>query len=326
MRRRLRRALPPLALALLVAAPGAAGAAEPTTPALSAEIAPGEHTVGDPVAVDLTLTADPDRLTAAPRFPVWKDGWGDAELVAAEAAAPVPERPGTWRQRVVVRAFRTGDVALPPVEVALPTAAGTRRLATPATLSLHVTSVLPPAPEGGEAEIPPPAPPTPPRRLPWGAPFWWTAGVGAALLAAALALAWRRRRRDAAAARPPAPALPPLAELERALAAARAAPPAEGHARVSLALRRYLGRALRFPAAESTTAEIQRQLLGRHLPGGVARRAVDLLRACDLVKFARREAGAAALERWCAEAADLGGEIEAHLHPAPAPDAAEAAA
>ena len=87
------------------------------------------------------------------------------------------------------------------------------------------------------------------------------------------------------------------------------------HTRLSLALRRYLGRRLPFPAVESTTAEIQRQLLSRRMPGPVARPLVELLRACDLVKFARQEVDAARARERVAAARRLAGELEVHLAP-----------
>src|SRR6202035_5249416 len=104
-------------------------------------------------------------------------------------------------------------------------------------------------------------PEAPLRPLPLGSRFWWTAAALAACSAAAGLLLWRRSRRTAEAAA--APLLPP--------------PPAP------LALRGYLGRALDFPAAESTTSEINRRLLARRLPAPLVRRAIELLRGCDLV-------------------------------------------
>ncbi len=87
------------------------------------------------------------------------------------------------------------------------------------------------------------------------------------------------------------------------------------HTRLSLALRHYLGRRLPFHAVESTTAEIQRQLLSRRMPGPLARQAVELLRACDLVKFARQDADPLKARERVETARRLAGELEAHLSP-----------
>lgn len=150
--------------------------------------------------------------------------------------------------------------------------------------------------------------------------------LAAALLALAALLWWRRRRRlagDSAGA----PVLAPFDELTRHLDAARRDDvPAEGLTRVSLALRRYLGRRLGFPAVESTTSEIRRQLAGRRLPDGVARRCGELLGACDLVKFARRPATHADVATWADAAADTARRIEDHLRPVETETDADAAA
>lgn len=323
-----------------VPAPGVAAQEPPNGAALEVRIAPGPHTVGDRVEVGLTLrlpAADPEPAPAAgaadlPRFPDWGPTWGEAEVMAVgeverlaagdEGADPGLE-PGLalFRQRLELAAFRPGELELPPVTVAVPAGAGVGEaddeveLSTPEGLTLTVDSVLPA--QGESAEEPTLEPPAPPRELPLGTRFWVT--LIAMTAALVLALAWaifRRRPAARAAAAPP----PPFEELRAALAAARGeGSPAAGHTRLSLALRRYLGRALDFSGLERSTAEIRRELTGRRLPDGVARRAVALLAGCDLVKFARRPATAAELERRAGAALDLAGEIEAHLHPPTAP-------
>jgi hypothetical protein len=314
------------AAALLAAtAAGAAAGAEPGPPRLATEVVTARPTVGDLVTVELRLELPAGTaLDGEPRFPAWRDAWGGAEVVEAGRVAMAEAAGGgrSWVQAVVLQVFRPGRMPLPPREVAVPLATGTVRLSTPAALAVEVASVLPP-PAGDAAAIPPAAPAAPPVALPWGAAFWWTAVVGAALCLAAVLLLRRRLREEspAAPARPPAP---PFEELLAALAAARgAASPAEGHTTLSEALRRYLGRRLHFPALESTTTEVQRHLLSRHLPAALPRQSVELLRACDLVKFARRPATAGAVERWAAEAEAVAGGLETHLRPA---EPAEAAA
>lgn len=316
--------VPGCAMAIATTAAAQSPAPPQPSPVLEVEVAPGPHTIGDRVAVTLTVTAEPGELTEPPRFPAWGEPpearWGEAEVVAAgpveESAAP--DGRTAWRQTVTVAAFATGRVALPPRAVALPLAGGTVQTHTPEGLGLAIASVLPPpadGAEGAEETPPPPRPPAPPRQLPLGAPFWWALAVGSLLVAAALWAAFRRRRGEAAGAAPP---LAPFEELRRAVAALPAAgSPAAGHTALSLAVRRYLGRSLGFPAAESSTTEIQRALAARPLPAGVGFRAVELLRACDLVKFARRPADEEALGRRGEAALALGGEIETHLAPPP---------
>lgn len=279
---------------------------------LRVELEPREATVGDRVRATLVLASAPGELAGEPRFPAWEKTWGEVEIVEAGAPASVA---GETRQSLVLAAFRTGELALPAMTVALP---GGGVLSTPADLALHVRSVLP----EGEAE-PQPKPPLPPRMLPWGERFWWTLGAALALcLALAAALLWRRRA-AAPLAREGASTLAPLAELEAELA--RLATQTgrlsfeRTHTALSLALRRYFGRALDFPAPESTTSEIQRQLRGRRLPGDLAQRATRLLRDCDGVKFARGDATAAEIAARLGEARAIGVAVDAHLHPAPAP-------
>jgi hypothetical protein len=194
-------------------------------------------------------------------------------------------------------------------------------LATPPGLTLAIESVLPAGGDTGaeatppESMLPEPMPPAPPRPLPLGERFLWTLAIGLAACLAAIAFAVHRVRTASATAAGTA-AVPPFEELRAAVAAARAEPsPAAGHTRLSLALRRYLGRALGFPAAESTTAEIRRRLAARRLPGELPRRTVALLAACDRVKFARRPATAGELTAHADAALELAGDLEAQLHP-----------
>lgn len=287
--------------------------------------APRRPTVGDHVEAVLTLHA-PAGLRGEPRFPAWRERWGEARVIAAGE----PERLGggggdhggdgggaTYRQRLVLAAFRPGRVPLPPVAVAVPLAERTVEASTPESLALDVVSVLPADASDRDLE---PRPAVPPRPLPLGARFWWTAAaLGAACLAAGLLL-WRRSRTRAgeAAAVP----LAPLEELMGALAALGAEPSdLQLHTRLSLALRRYLGRALGFPAAESTTSELQRRLAGRHLPAPLVRRTVELLRACDLVKFARQPSSEARSRERVGAAREIAGEVERIVNP-PQPEAA----
>lgn len=316
-----------LLLAMLIAG-GAAAATVPATPPvprLEVEVAPGEHTVGDRVEVTLTLVTAAGRLAGEPRFPRWGESWGDAEVVAAGAPQPpagdAVAGETALSQRVTLAAFRPGEVTLPPVTVAVPLTEGELELTTPAGLAFTVASVLP----AGEA-APEPRPAAPPQPLPLGGAFLWTAAVALAAVLAAVAAALVTSRRQRAAAAAAAPPPPPFEELLAGLAAIGDAPsPAAGHTRLSRTLRRYLGRSLRFPATESSTSEIQRELLGRHLPGGAAQAVVGVLRDCDLVKFARRPCTAEQLAKRTAAARDVAESIELHLKP-PQPVAAEEAA
>jgi hypothetical protein len=281
-------------------------------PPVTVALAPTNPTVGDHVQATLTVRVPTAGLAADPRFPAWGKTWGEAEVVEGGKPVKVSEQGGTavWEQRITVRAFKPGSVPLPPVAVAIPYKTGTVAAQTPAGLALAVRSVIPAA----EKE-PAPRPPAPPRSLSLGKHFWWTlAGLLAACLGAAGLLWLQKRRRQGAPGA--APALPPFEELAAALDRLRG----EGsmlalHTGVSFAVRRYLGRRLPFPAVESTTSDVQRQLLSRRMPGPLTRQTVELLRACDLVKFARQPVGESQGRERAEAARRIAGEWESHLAP-----------
>jgi hypothetical protein len=280
----------------------------PVTVALS----PNGITVGDPAQAVISVTARTDDLAGAPRFPIWGPAWGEAEIVVKGEPVKAGERDGiaTWQQRLVLRAFRPGSVPLPPMAIEIPLKAGTVRAQTPAGLALALRSVIP----QGETN-PIPKPPAAMRPLPLGSRFWWTLGIMAALCLAGFWLVLRKRRTmTAGAGAAQMPALPPFEELAAELNWLAVEPSMLAlHTRLSLALRRYLGRRLPFPAVESTTAEVQRQLLSRRVP--VARQTVEVLRACDLVKFACQEVNESRGRERVAATWGLAQELESHLAP-----------
>jgi len=224
-----------------------------------------------------------------------------------------------YRQHLWVTSFKTGSFALPPVPIQVRTKAGARSLATPPNLAFEIRSVLPPREKGKD---PRPKPAVPLLPLPIGRAFWWTLG---ALTLACAALLWtdarRRKRRAAEAGKEPKPLLPPFEELVQALGGiGEGASALEAHTQISRALRRYLGRRLPFPALESTTTEIQRQLAARRMPAAIVGRTIELLRACDLVKFARRSVEEAETRRRHESARAVAQDFEGHFAPpAPAP-------
>lgn len=293
------------ALAALLAATPAAGA-----PRIQVTLEPDTLTVGDRVEALIELSAGPSELAGEPRFPAWGERWGGAEILEA---GPVERLRSGYRQRLTLTAFRTGRVELPPKAVAVPGPVETAELRTPADLALTVESVLPPDAETGDLAGRPPAPP---RSLPFGGAFWWTAGSLAALALGAVALA-RARHRDPEGA---SPAASPLEELARRLDAAsrelEVLGAAEGHAVLSRSFRRYLGRRLGFPAVESTTTEIRRELRRLHLAPDVEARADELLRACDRVKFAREPVATATLTTRIEAVREVAHRLEEDLRPA----------
>jgi hypothetical protein len=293
---------------LLLALPAAAQ----TEPKVEVSLIPKDQlTVGDRVEAVLTLRVDPATLASDPRFPVWATSWGDVEVLEKSEPERIEENGATlWRQRLSLAAFRPGSIDLPPVEIAVPLRDRTAQVRTPAGLTLTVRSVLPAGEEGQE-----PKPPAGLRQLPIGAPFWWTLGASVPVLALLAWGLWRRRAGETVEEAVQMQ-LPPFEELLGELDRIAAEPSTVRlHTRLSLALRAYLGRSLDFPAAERTTSEIHRSLLARRMPGTLVRQLVELLRACDLVKFARQDVGEERSRERLAAARQLARETETWARP-----------
>jgi hypothetical protein len=300
-------------LAALLLAALAAPAAGAGAPRLAATLEPATVTVGDPITVTATMelpgTGLPVTIELADSPP------GDVRALDAPRLVRQPAGAGerlTWTFRIAI--FRPGRFEIAP-PVAHLSGDPPLEVAADSKLEVEVRSVLAGDDDGA------PAPAVPPRPLPRGAGPWSTlAALAAAVVAAAIALARRPPPEAAAAA---APRLPPFAELERTLADLDPADAVAGHAAVSRALRRYLGRALSFPALESTTAEIARRLRGRGaVDPALAARIRRLLGDCDGVKFARRTTDASELRARRDDALALARELESALAPAAPPEAA----
>lgn len=285
-------------------------------------LSPNQPTVGDRVEAVIALQVDPAVLAADPRFPVWGRTWGEVDILAASGPRRTVEADGSvvYRQRLTLAAFRSGRVPLPPMAIAVPLRSRTVQVSTPAGLSMDLRSVLPK--DAKNLKPLSPKPPKPPVRLPVGDTFWWTL---AAMLAACLAVGFLilRQRRTAGTAEAPRPDLAPFPELAAALDRLAAEPSAVRlHTGLSLAFRHYLARTLGFGAEEHTTTEIQRHLLAGRLPAPLVRQSVELLRACDLVKFARQEVDPERSRERLDAARRIGMEIDERTRPAPVLEAA----
>lgn len=278
---------------------------------LEATVVPTHLAVGDRVAATLTLHLAQADTALDATFPDWSSGWGEAEVLVASPVERIAAGDQVLLvQRLTLTAFRPGTLELPPVAVRV-ASDPERRIALPVPLQLEVDSVLP-----DDEAAPSPAPPAAPRPQPLPAAAGWTIAAAVALAAAAGALAWRRGSFGEVA--PPVPPVPPRVELAAALASLPALDSDAAWRRLSLALRRYLGRALSFPAVESSSTEIYRQLAARRLAADLVQRGVRVLRQADQVKFARRGASASELTIAAGEAAAVADALEAHLHPEPA--------
>jgi hypothetical protein len=285
--------------------PGDPGPASAAAPAASPAAAPESRgpvrievgadrtsmTIGDPVALTVTIQADPGvRLGAF--LPEKALG---ALTVLGRSAAPPRQGPGGVLEQVYglrVASYAVGPVEIPGFEIGYVDAAGKQGKASSAPLHLEVVSVLP-AGETQPADIKPPARMPEPRLWPYVAALL-------ALVAAALWFLRRRlaRRPAAVPAAPPAPPRPPeevaFEELARLLSSGllEAGRIKELHIELAEIVRRYLAARFGVETFERTSSEILEALRGARAPIKACATASEFFAACDLVKFAKHRPGA----------------------------------
>jgi hypothetical protein len=255
-------------------------------------------TVGDPIA--LTLTVEHDDSVAV-TLPEGASAFGDFEML--EVGTPETRSLGDGRSRVrvtyVVAAFATGDLTLPALEVNYRGAGGSG-IEAAAPIAVAVESVLPP----GET-------PTDIRDLKpqvdiaGGLPGYVRPAFGAlasiVVLIAGLLLIhsplFRRR-----AAPPPAPLPVPedvaRTELDRI---AGLGLPGQGEHKtyyglIGTCVRRYLTDRYAFPALAMTTTELEGGMTERGVGRWQARLVSGLLAQCDGVRYAQYVPAAARAE------------------------------
>ena len=305
------------ALTAVVLLAGAAAANDSEEPSLDVQLSAEQIHVGDVVEAEIRLTHGSWGTTDAPHFPEWGERWGDAEIRRVDAPARSERGSGAaiWSQTVAFTIFRPGRFTLPPPVASLGRAdtEAVSEITPESPIVVTVASVLP----TDEGEISP-QPPSPPRSMPWGEPFWWAAcSLAAACL---IGLAFLLLRGEAAEERGEI-AADPLQDLLHALHNLRREQnPVHTATGLSMVLRRYLGAELSFPAIESTTTEIQRRLRKRNLPDGFSQATDSVLRACDGIKFARREVTSDELAAQLSRTADAARTLDDHLRAQRAPE------
>jgi hypothetical protein len=201
------------------------------------------------------------------------------------------ERDGRLRSEVVValQPFRAGDVVIRPMNARVNTGDEIARFCTP-EVRFRVRSVF------GNASHPQPRDITRPEDVRRDAltARWVTLGLDALFVAVVSALsvaAWLRRRPKVVPP-PPPPRHPYFIAREALEVLSRGDLLARGLTKdyydaISDVVRRYLGGVRAFDAIEMTTDEILAHLRKSPLPGVTFVEAENLLRECDLVKFAR---------------------------------------
>ena len=328
-------------------------------------MSPDETTVGGRVRAEVTVVWMGEAPKEPVRFPTWQEEWGGAEIVEQSPVESFVDQSGRHVATQVLEliAFEAGDIDLPARTFAVPLAERTVELSSQPARFV-ITSLLPSqeadgaddgaapgeedgedgaasgqpgagqaAAQGDELEMRAAASPAALEVSPL--PFAASAAALSVLFVLGL---WQLRQAltlEALAEAPEAAemdALAALEPLEELLARLDQLDPLHGgaaHTGLSLALRRYLGRSLGFNAVESTTTEIQRQLLQKAAmrpPADVAQRSLELLRASDLVKFAGLEADAHTARGRIDEAREIGRRVEAHVETLRRPAAETAAA
>jgi len=290
------RAVAGTVLASLLAGGPAAGV-EPDglAPQVQVALEPAAATVGDHLALRIAVS-----LPAGTQFepPQLGPTLGPFAVVDGRWSAPASGPRTGWSWSGTLVAFRTGQLELPGIRIALRDEAGTEHATLSDPVPIEIRSVL-----GGDetateeadiADLKPPASIAPDYR-----PLLMALGALGLLLLGAALLWWLHRRYSARLGAVPAPddpfhRTPPhewvYAELQRLLDRRLAE-----HGQVELffaelsrILKLYLGGRYRVELLERTTAEVPEQL-GQ---AGAAREQVEavaeLLRGCDLVKFAGR--------------------------------------
>ena len=235
-----------VALALL-----GAGAAAPE---LDVSLSSTELTVGETTSRPASRCVS----TRRPRWARWAGPNGSVPSVRPRSSKPRRSRRtrlGDGRRELTQTLrlifFEVGEATLPAVAVEIATADGSRT-ATSEPSDPRRRGLRPPRRRGGARVQATGATPTPrPRRA-----------VLVVVRSAGCHLPGRlgapRRAREGGRADATVPTLSPREELDRTLADLRAESDATSlHAGLSLGARRFLGRSLGFPAAESTTSEVR---------------------------------------------------------------------
>jgi len=254
----------------------------------------------DTVRVPVVVTGWPDTLDLGFPFTLAVDLCHPAlesiGLVTAEDAL-APFELVSWRRgldrgdtasvSLELRAFRVGELVMPPLVFAASISDGGLAVGWTDSLRVTVRSVVPADAEDildihGPVALANPRP-------------WWPYVVGALVLAAVLALILARRRRriegsDRLTAARPAhdvalSALARLGEREEA----RSGPWKIYYSELADILRRYLARRFGVEASDMTTSETLRAVSGLRLPDDAVGALRAILEEADAVKFARAE-------------------------------------
>ena len=250
----------------------------------------GQLTVGDPIALTLSVNHPADQHVIAPEL---EANWGDFIVQGISAPQTIANVDGTVTTNLVIdaRLFAPGSFSTLPLTVKIADEAGQIVETVAQPLTVAIGSVL----VEGDSEL---RDIKPQVELPYVNLIPWViAALGLAALAAIIILLVRRSRAKRALAAvdnrlPHEVALDELDHIEgqRLPDTARFK---EHYSLVSDCLRLYMERWVEVPMLERTTAEIEAGLRESSLPPTISGQYVSLLDVSDLVKFSRFKPDAA---------------------------------
>lgn len=275
-----------LLVALLAALPAAAQSGQPGGQSGTATLnAPeGELTVGDPIALTLSVTHPADHHVIAPEL---EASWGDFTIQNIAAPQTTDNGDGTATTNTVIdaRLFAPGAFTTLPLTVKIADGAGQVVDLVAQPISVEIGSVL----IEGDTEL---RDIKPQVQLPYVNLIpWIIAGLVLAVVVLVVVLLVRRSRARRALAAidnrlPHEVALDELARIE-GLRLPEQARFKEHYTLTSDCLRLYMERSVKVPMLERTTAEIEAELRETSLPQSVTSQYVSFLDVSDLVKFAK---------------------------------------
>jgi hypothetical protein len=269
----------PVVVAILFLAVRAALGAQ-----VSAVLYPQDAQVGDTLRLDLRVRDLQGQPVSFPR-----DLGSSFEVIRVDSTQLAAQ--GLWRY--VIAAFDTGKLILSDLPVLIGRAPQADTLLTPA-VTVNIRSLLASTPDSNATVRP--LKPYREQKFQWREllDWWWLPAV----LAFGLVVwwVWRRFFRPRTAEEVAAEIyIPPHEEAIRDLIALKDKRyPARGmlkefYTEFSLIMRRYLERRYEFPALETTTFDLERELEDSRYPGVLNERLLPTLREADLVKFAKFE-------------------------------------
>jgi hypothetical protein len=263
-------------------------------PAFADQLAvePDNAPIGTPIRLTLAIDLKKGEKAVPPSGVKLPQG---GELVSIHPPSATPKNDGgqTLSQTYEIVMWEVGKTSIPEIEYAVISPDGKEEKRHAGPVKLTIVSVrTDPATADKPKDIKPPVDVT----LQWGDYAW------AALSALAMAVAvyfiyrrWKNRPEKPVATpgmSPPPPRLPYDAAMEKLEALGRddlfgAGRGREFFFRLSDILREYVEGRYGLPALERTTAELEREFGPNHAIEPAQRAFIALLRACDMVKFAK---------------------------------------